>query len=101
MRITTWAIGAACLVLAGCAGPIGKLHSPSAHIAAKPKSDLKYALKGCGELSELRDAAYAELTAKSKAHDANPSFQSAGEIADLKGEYNMLSSTMASKGCPA
>lgn len=98
-----WTALLACLLLAGC-NSLDRLHFvPAGQIAANPKSDLRYTMKPCSELAQLKGSTYSELSARSKAHDAGDTAGSGSmaEIADLKGELNAINSTMAAKGCPA
>ena len=91
-----------CLLVAGCASVERLTFVPAAQIAATKKSDMPYTMKTCSQLAMLRDQTYADLSARSKAHDAGDQAGagSMAQIADLKGEHNAITSTMAAKGCP-
>lgn len=92
-----------CLALAGCSS-VERLHFvPAAQISANKKSDLPYAMKTCSQLFQIKSETYADLSARSKAHDAGDTAGagSMAQIGDLKGQMNAITSTMAAKGCPA
>lgn len=91
-----------CLLLAGCSTMDQMQFIPAAQVPARPKSDLRYTMKTCSQLAVLRNETYADLSARSKAHDDGTTggSRSTAAIADLKGEHNAITSTMAAKGCP-
>ena len=90
-----------CLLLVGCSTVERLQYIPSAQIVARPKSDLRYTMKTCSQLVIVRDEIYADLSARSKAHDDGTTGGSGSmaKIADLKGEHNAIISTMAAKNC--
>jgi hypothetical protein len=64
----------------------------------------QYAAKTCDQLSRDASETYAELSARSKANDDRTGeFRSGnvGRIAQLKGQLDTITATMATKGCPA
>lgn len=92
-----WTAIGMCLLLAGCT-------MASNQIDPVKKSDIRYAAKNCSQLNRDASETYAELSARSQANDNQTgeyTDDNVIRIADLKGQLGTITSTMASKGCPA